>query len=342
MVFNFFLPAMFCSDDCQQKAMKDFHQFECNLPANPKMSIDYPIRMIVKCLSIFNFNIAELKKFLEKNSKQVTLFDFDFSDPSDNMYEKNMILVALSIRNTASYLKMGKMIVRSETSAFVSRHPKLQELWSKHAGFLNELMEKAFVALSPISHLSAWFSKDVNLAVTSLKDAMIKKINVNPARAGMHQENVGQGMYPFFASLNGSCDRNVSSVCVSNKVLSIVCRPIKAGSQLFRMNSEPFYNHGPAAARRAQIQQMFGYWCDCEPCKKDWPTYEGLRAVDPFFQYRNAQTFSSHKEARETVARNNVYVDANYIESDPTQEVCITIDNNSFELNGLARPAFYP
>jgi hypothetical protein len=125
-------------------------------------------------------------------------------------------------------------------------------------------------------------------------------------------------------------------------MVTYACRPIKKGSQLFRMYCEPFYNFGPAAVRREQVKQQAGIWCDCEACKNDWPTYEGLRAIDPFFQYDIAREFSPRDVAKKTVERNNAYVDEHFVENQPTQEVYVTIDNHVFELNGLTRPAFYP
>jgi hypothetical protein len=82
--------------------------------------------------------------------------------------------------------------------------------------------------------------------------------------------------------------------------------------------------------------------CDCEACVNDWPTIPGMRSVDPFFRYPNIRVFASHDQAKKNVARNNAYIDRNFKEHEPTQEVCVTIENNFLELNGLARASFYP
>jgi SET domain len=335
------ISAMFCSGKCQEKAKKEFHQFECNVSGNPDLNFSYYLRAVVKCLRVFDYNVDELKKFLELNKKIITVFDFDSSDPNDPSYEKNMILSTFSVQNSVLPMKLGMNMVLLESNRFISCHPKLKELWKKHGTFLNGLLEKSFACFF-ISCIGAWFSKDVNIAVDSIQNEFLKKQNSFPMRPGMRQENVGQGVFPFFSSLNSSCDRNVVNVSVGNKMIMYICRPIKSGSQLFRMYSEPFYNLGPAAVRRVQVKQTAGIWCDCEACKNDWPTYEGLRAVDPFFQYENARSFSTHEVAMKTVERNNAYLDKNFVENKPTQEVYITIDNNVFELNGLTRSSFYP
>jgi hypothetical protein len=41
-------------------------------------------------------------------------------------------------------------------------------------------------------------------------------------------------------------------------------------------------------------------------------------------------------------ARNNAFIDRNFKEHDPTQEVYAAIHNNFFELYGIARASFYP
>lgn len=321
--------------------MKEFHQFECNVNGNPELNMGYPLRMVVKCLSLFDFKVEELKKFLDSNKKVVTIFDFDFSNPNDPMYEKNQVLSSISLQNTVVFMKMGKTLIRAESNRFANKHPKLKELWRKHESFLNELLEKVFTSFY-ITNIGAWSSKEVSLPAAGFYEELMQQMSLHPQRPGMHQENVGQGVFPFFALLNSSCDRNVANIVVGNKLITYACRPIKSGSQLFRMYVEPFYNFGPATQRRAKLKQEGGFWCECEACKNDWPTYEGLRAVDPFFQYETPRTFSSQDTAKKTVARNNAYIDQNFIENSPTQEVYMTIDNNVFELNGLTRPSFYP
>ena len=109
-----------------------------------------------------------------------------------------------------------------------------------------------------------------------------------------------------------------------------VCKPIKKGSEIF--SSITFFSHIRKAERQEELKLFLGGVCDCIACENDWPTFDKLRAIDPFLMYRYFNTFSPPKEAKKIVAQNNAYVDKNYKEDDAIKEVYITIHLNLLEL----------
>ncbi|KAG4075380.1 hypothetical protein HA402_003171 [Bradysia odoriphaga] len=333
--------AMFCSEKCQRTAMNEFHQFECNVHGNPTMKIDFHLRLLMKCLNVFDYNVPEFQKFVEKNRKPVTVFDFDFSDPEEAMSLKNAILVMLSIQNNAPYCKILVSIMGSEIRDFVSCHAKLKQLWENHGKFLNEMLAKLIFPVTLLTHMSAFFSKEINLPTETRLGRLQKERKPKPAREKMFEQNSGQGLYPAFCLLNGSCDPNVFVVSASNKLVWIVAKPIPAGSQLFCKYDQPFYNSGPASRRQGLFKQSYGYTCCCEACLYDWPRLSALEAVDPSFKYNDNQTLSNHEEAVENIRKNIEYIEKNYKHNRPTKEVYTSIDYNMYEFSSLAKPAWY-
>lgn len=332
---------MFCSEKCQQTAMNEFHQFECNVADNPKMRIDFTMRLLVKCLNIFDYNVVEFRKFVEKNKKPVTVFDFDFSKPDDENNLKNMILVMLSVQNNAAYCKIIMVAMGKEIQDFVGCHPKLKQLWKDHGKFLNEMLAKLIYPIASLTHMSAFFSKDINLPTETCLGKLQEKMKPKPARERMYEQNAGQGLYPAFCILNGSCDPNVFVVSASNNLVWIVSKPIPAGSQLFCKYTQPFFNCGSASYRQNLFKQAYGFTCSCEACRLDWPKLSGLQAVDPNFKYNANQTLSDHEVAKENIKRNIEYIERNYKHNRPTKEVYTSIDYNMYEFSSMAKPAWY-
>lgn len=332
---------MFCSKKCQKNATNEFHQFECNIKGNPDIGVFDPLRMVLKCLNLFDYNVEELQKFVDEHKNPVTILDV--GNPNDPMYQKNMILVALSIRNAAAQFKMSKNMVPTMTSAFIKQHAKLQQLWSKHGIFLDSLLERFLLPSSQYGAVFSWFSRDINQPAESMKEKLMENLFKHESMQEMHRENIGSGLYPVSSGLlNGSCNSNIYAVGVSNKLALIVSRPVLAGDQIFRKNSETFYFCGPAGRRQENTRQHFGYICDCEACKYNWPLLANLKLSDPSFNEDHIEVLSSFQQAKENIKKNNAYIEKFYKVNQPTLEVYMTIDNNIFEYFAAAKPSFYP
>lgn len=94
---------MFCSEICMQKALNEFHQFQCNIDAELNIQRNV-LTMIVKCNSLFDGNRNEMEKFMASNMKKlITPFDFDISISSRSS-ERNIMLTQLCANNTVNWV----------------------------------------------------------------------------------------------------------------------------------------------------------------------------------------------------------------------------------------------
>lgn len=332
---------MFCSDKCQQNAMNEFHQYECNIIDNPKMKLDFTLRLLIKCLNIFDNDVSEFQKFVEGNEKPATVFDFDFSNPDDPMYLKNMILVMLSVQNNAAYCKILMLAMENEIQDFIDCHDNLKQLWTNDSNFLNEMLDKLSFPITFLTHMSAFFSKDINLPTETSLGKLQKLLKPKSAREKMYEQNAGQGLYPAFCLLNGSCDPNIFVVSVSNKLVWIVSKPTPAGSQVFCRYTQPFYNCGSVSYRQKMLNQSYGFRCCCSACRSNWPKLCELASVDPKFKYNDDQAMSTHEKAKNNIKKNIDYIEKNYKYNCPTKEVYSSIDYNLYEFSTMAKPAWY-
>lgn len=334
--------AMFCSDECQQAAQKDFHQFTCKAPdSNPKMLMDFPLRLLVHVLSMFNYNVPYLAKFLKRNRNKVTVFDFDCSKPDDPMHLKNMLLAILSVRCMGGIPLTTRIILRNSYLAFINTHPKLRELWDKHDRFLKMLLEKLFFVATLLTQNTAHSSKRINLKAESVMEKS-EEMFKHSRGSGNVEDVVGAAIYPAFILLNGSCDNNVLFKYISNKIVWIVCKPMVAGEQIFRQYYMAFCDFGPAEERQIYLEREFGYRCDCEACTKNWPLLMNLPRIDMTFKYSDNKLFVSHEVAKANIEKNNAYIEKYFKPHRPFREVHLSIANNYTNYVSLTKPAYYP
>jgi hypothetical protein len=322
---------MFCSEKCLDKAMSGIHQFECNKPDIYVSDHAFLVRVLLKCLSVFDFNVKNLQDFLKMHKQATTVFDLDTNDP---MYEKKMILLMLS--NRSSVFDHHRLSIRQSLAKFVQQNRKLKELWRVHGKFLKALVDRIcdVVVGSPVI---AWYSKKVNVRDEDFGSSRFKIYK------GLNKHEVGQAAYPFINILQHSCDENVKRMFVGNKSVLVVCKPIKKGREIVRsIIGESFSHGGDREERRELIQSAGGFVCKCLACLKNWPEVDKLPQEDQFFKYPSVKSLAPHDHAMKIVASNNAYVDRNFKEHKPTKEVYVTIENNWMELQALARPSFYP
>lgn len=326
---------MFCSEKCCAAATNEVHHLECNNKSDP-LDFHPCMRLLLKYLNIFDGDVLQLQKFLRENSKPVTIFDFDFSDPDDPMRAKNLMLVELSMRNTSKQLEKLFPIHRARNAVYISRHPKLKELWRQHGHFLEGLLRRLFLPSHVSRCLEVYAAKPINLPAKSFADKYCMDFN------GLHSDIAGIGMFPASSLLNSSCDSNIDLMTVSNKLAWVVRKPIPAGAQLTGEYNAQFYASGPAANRRQELEALFGFICDCDACEHDWPTLKRLEAVDPEFTRQSTDLKATQRQAKENVEKYFGYIEKNHQHSKPTKEVYDCILSLPRLFIALTKPTFYP
>lgn len=246
---------MFCDDVCMQKAMKEFHQFECGID-NPVVDVlhMYALRMIAKCFSLFDGDRTKIENFLMSNQKYasssiVTPFDFDLSDPSSVSSEKNLMLTQLC--NTQQYDKKDYEYEFYKIQPFLRNHPKL----------------KAFVT-------PKMFALAVNFA---LGDAKRFKA-VGGASLSKNNQDLGQFKINYFGDVIDLCSNIIRYSCAPNMILHpyngmmiwMVHYPVKANECLtVAFNNTVFFEK----VRKERLESdVFGIIekCKCAACTGNW------------------------------------------------------------------------
>lgn len=209
---------MFCSQDCQQKALKRFHKLECPVMKSliKSGSVNIAIRIFFTSLSAFNGSINDLEKFISESENLCsTIFDFDFSVENRDENIKNYLKCLSSLGRSSKLFNLQPHV------EILSTHSTLKETWTKHETFIKSFLQRLCQTNDHYFH---------GIFGGNLKKVPTIKVNTIFTEL---QQSIGSGWFPFCSLINHSCAPNVIRVSVDGRVALIVCRPIQKGSQLF-------------------------------------------------------------------------------------------------------------
>lgn len=205
-----------------------------------------PLRSLLQALSMFGGSINELKKFVDEHEgKFHSVFDFDFINPKDPMYGKNLLLeTRLESLDVEIFYEqdLDEEKIVAAYAALPRNHPKLTEILSSkdHRKFLARFLKHSFCL------------QQFGFRYESNGEAL----------------HFGNVLRPLSLMLNTSCVPNLGLVTFEgDKTAWVVTRPVKAGDQLFRtyIGLENWMKQ-PTRERRAAMMDRLGFVCDCEAC----------------------------------------------------------------------------
>lgn len=268
--------------ECLTKDANQFHQFECGINGNPiDQHLDYnPLKIFVHILAEFDWNFDEMKAFLDANAQPKTVFDFDLSDKSDPNYAKNMILATLSMSHNMRCAEKARDHCLRWHHRFIMKHPKLSAIWrSGHKQYLDDLLCK-FVDVEDVKGLICCLTQhNMNLREPNY-EIIDAKTNGGGGKVGNFFANpIAFVNDPYMGLLNQSCFPNLTIKFVQNKHAWIVIRPIPAGGQLFMFRGPGNKYLTPRRERQKLMRDYYGFDCDCDGCKGNWPTQDKMRRL---------------------------------------------------------------
>lgn len=201
---------MFCSEACSEGARKSFHNYECPIIDVLMRSgiMQMAMRVFFQALSMFDGSIEELEKFLAENQNpSTTVYDFDFSDPSDSSNAKSYLI-------SLYCLSRSENVCESDSpEKILKSHPKLTTMWASHEAFIRKFIFRILqVGESNFHSMSGWSIRKYENKVPQM---------------------VGIACYPFISLVNHSCAPNVNRIYIDDNMLLLVERPIRKGEQLF-------------------------------------------------------------------------------------------------------------
>ncbi|KAJ6641170.1 SET and MYND domain-containing protein 4 [Pseudolycoriella hygida] len=252
---NFNIPPMFCSEECQKTAMKDFHRYECPIIDLLHKSgvMQMAMSIFFKALSIFNGSISDLEKcFNEVANSSYSVYDFNFSDSDDQAAGKNYLISLLCLA------KNDKDYTKDSPEKLFNVQSELSVMWNAHSDFIKKFFLRILqIGDSNFHGICGW---------------SLRKYDQIP-------QMIGIGCYPFISLVNHGCAPNVNRIYVEDKMILLVERPVKKGEQLFDCYKNTFFTQCKSD-RQLMLLDNYGFLCDCIACISEYPVFHRLKSVD--------------------------------------------------------------
>lgn len=259
---------------------EEFHRFVCNDPNAPKDKLtEYALlKMLFKMLALFDGDIAELRSFLEENEQERTVFDFDFSDKNDPMYQKHMMLASLSIKNAKDKSDDQLLYMANESVKLIKYNSVLSEMWEAEDDrrFLGEMLRKLFAVYSDI-RMRGCFTEYV--VYKKSDDVPESSYSISKSRFQRHHTMLSVDQVESL--MNHSCLPNIEHLSVDDKLAFVVIWPIKKGEQLLGNYFDGSALTRTREERQKELMDNYGFECDCVACVKNYPV---LKTVGPLME----------------------------------------------------------
>lgn len=239
--------------------------------------------------------LEELQKLMNRSTSSKTIMDFDLSDPTDPMNDKNRILA---------------------TTSLAEREPWSAEAYAKYESVTEQLQTEK--------------TEDERDFLRNYLVRCLKSMTVNFFHffwSPTHLEGQGFALCSLAAYFAHSCDPNVEKIDVDHKFAFVVKKSILAGEQLF-MNYDrySFLTHS-LPQRQEYFDKIYTFQCGCGACSENFPQLLQLRKFDKEFTLVDVENVSV-EEAEKQYKRNCQYILENMVQY-PCFEICsLMIQNN--------------
>lgn len=212
--------AMFCSVECQEDGMANFHKFECPVIEFLFGMLNIiqlsAVRVAIRAITCFE-SIAELWKFVDNCDYQaINAFTLKYTKdmPLSEMYTAvHTLETNQDKRSTADLFQ--RAVITAILYRVLVQHTELKVLL-KNDHEIDLLIELIFRHLQTAS---TNFHRLETLA------------NVRNAN-NLDDVSYGSGAYAFCSLINHSCAPNIVRLPIGQRIAIFVLRPIKAGEQL--------------------------------------------------------------------------------------------------------------
>lgn len=260
--------------------------------------------MFMKLYEVFGNSMKEMKMFVEMHeNKRYNVFDFNWSDPNDPMYYKNMLLVIFGFQSE-----------NRGTPGFESEMNEALNIFSNFVDCLDKSND--FVKIMAETQNEKAFRKTILWKIMEAYECRNEfRIEVHTAT----NMTLGMFFHPSIMILNHSCDPNIIiHVTNDKKLVWIVNQPIPAGGQIF-------INYTPAYYFTGRFVPSFSNTCQahfgCIPCQFGWPDRSTMKEIMRQCIDNMKQIFKTEEDAR------NYGKFANLLES------CYDFINKNFTTN---------
>ncbi|XP_055694873.1 SET and MYND domain-containing protein 4-like [Lutzomyia longipalpis] len=254
---------MFCSQACQEEAMKDFHVIECPINGALFKIFDMGLRIVFRTvISAFLLfadpnTMAGAVMKIERERKNVFNFDWSGAVSAEQRYAPihNMLTKEKKLKENSDFKNHVNTalifnLLKNNSSQFSQRFLTSD----KAEKFLKKIIFR-YVVLCPMNA----YSFDTIMENEHLDDFYY-----------------GGGMHGFRTLINHSCNPNICINTMGTRSVVMTVKKIVAGEQLFA-NYSCNFKYMEKSMRQLVLHKQHDFHCECVACTKNFPMLPFLR-----------------------------------------------------------------
>ncbi|KAG6455116.1 SET and MYND domain-containing protein 4 [Manduca sexta] len=267
---------LYCSDECKQKAWKEYHKVECSLMAT-LVHMDFTklellgLRTAIKARTDHSDWNSLLKTIREaeanENTENQGLVKVDDKWVYDSKYYTSIHMLSSNVDKRSPSDIFQKSVTAAVFLYFLSESTDFMKV---DGGEDTENVRRC-------------------VAGTLLHHCMTSPTNMHGIASNIQngegiyvkEYNIASAPYAFHSLINHSCAPNVTRATKlgSTEKVLFALRPIKKGMQILDNYG---YHHAleDRLSRQQGLKFQYKFICSCEACVNNWPTYFGLRSAN--------------------------------------------------------------
>uniref|UniRef100_A0A182UWR5 MYND-type domain-containing protein n=1 Tax=Anopheles merus TaxID=30066 RepID=A0A182UWR5_ANOME len=297
--------AMYCSEECRDKAHKQYHRYECAVLRDCWRVVGFPVEMLLGLRTVatafasFDQSLGQwIYRMDTLDETKVNAFTVDWNKATvRDFYDTVHVLATNQNRRDHkqlasliffAYFVQGLLLDRTELGPLCrpcsSRRKLLFELLLRHT-------QTALTSKNDVYHMECVKLEDDRVEEDESEDDSSDDNNNSDDRKSPrnvhHEERTHAiAIYPLFSMVNHSCIPNVAPIhLLDGRLAMVATRPIAAGEQLY--NSNGFSTFDPDhSARRHALQLSHFFKCRCASCQSRVVGFSRVKLLEEQFFFR--------------------------------------------------------
>ncbi|CAG9564831.1 unnamed protein product [Danaus chrysippus] len=267
--------AMYCSEECRVKALKEYHSVECDLMAT-LFKMDFTqlelsaLRTVIKA----RYDHADWKSLFETikeaDANMNTKYQGQVKVGDKWLYDSKYYTSIHTLATNVEKRSISDIFQKAVSAAVFLRFLKLNTTFLQSDNI--EEQDKIFKCVAGLLLLH------LMTVPTNMHGISTNVMNENGIL--LSDISVASGAYAFLSLINHSCAPNVVRFNKEGEGIMTLfaLRPIKKGMQIFD-NYGSHYDMEDYNSRQSSLKFQYKFTCVCEACVDKWPMYVQLNMM---------------------------------------------------------------
>nr|CAD7416111.1 unnamed protein product [Timema poppensis] len=270
----------FCDEECREKAMNQYHIFECPILDHILESKDLSCMGLLVYRIIITANTQAITR-----SEMATVLHKTEANENNTSVESKLNFISESLSCDETEQSLNSIPVNFSSESYVSVYNQVTNTDRRTA---SDLLKRTVTACFLLRCLQSVVgdNKDEILVgsrlLTHLQSCACNAYQISEQIVpqgdikNSKEAEIGGAVYPTVSLCNHSCSPNVVRHSKGRYCIVRAIRIIKKGEEILD-NYGPHFLANTQSERQIQLQSQYFFKCHCEACSENWPTSNHLK-----------------------------------------------------------------